>query len=947
MIQVYTHSLTNEVLMLTVKQQQEAAKAFVERWQHRGDEKQHTSRFWLDLLGNVFGIEQPTEFINFEERVMLGHTSYIDAMIPSTHVMIEQKSSNKSLHTPIKQSDGMMLTPFEQAKRYSQNLPYSERPRWIVSCNFQEFLIFDMERPNDTPESILLQNLGKEYYRLQFLVNVKEDRIQRELEISKHAGELIGRIYEQLYLQYKVNPNLTEDTIHQSINKLCVRLVFCLYAEDAGLFGTKHHFRDYLNEHKPSQVRKALLDLFRILDTPMDERSPYEEQILLDFPYVNGSLFAEVIEIPQFDEATLHILVNDGCQFDWSEISPTIFGGIFESTLNPETRRHGGMHYTSIENIHKVIEPLFLTDLKQKFHHIMSLTSLTNKDRIRRLLDLQTYMASLTFLDPAAGSGNFLTESFLSLRRLENDILRETHIDKFGSALLGFEEINPVKVSIQQFYGIEINDFAVAVARTALWIAEAQMLKETQDIIHRNIDFFPLHTFVNIHEANALQLDWQEVIAPSELHYIMGNPPFLGYGRTSPQQRKDLLSIFTDEKGKQYKGTGKIDYVAAWFYLAAKYIKDTPIQVAFVSTNSITQGEQVSSIWKPIFKNFDIVINFGWKSFQWKSESENQAGVVCVIIGFSHISSERKIKHLFSDGATIQADYINAYLHNAPLFFVDNRSTPISPSTKILLTGNRPADGGHLIIDEKDYDEFIHREPQAINYIKYLVGSDELINNKIRYCLWLVNTTPAILKSMPAVMERLRLCREDRLLGASDRQKLADTPHLFRETYNPEHYIAIPYVSSDIRRYIPLSYLDSETIPTDLLKFIPNASLYDFGILHSNVHMAWVRFVSGRLGNGYRYSIKVVYNNFPWPTPTKEQEKEISRTAQAILDARALYPDSSLADLYDTVLMPKELLQAHRANDAAVMRAYGFSLSMTEEDCVAALMKLYTELLQA
>ena len=922
--------------MLTVKQQQDAAKAFVERWQHRGDEKQHTSRFWLDLLGNVFGIEQPTEFINFEERVMLGHTSYIDAMIPSTHVMIEQKSSNKSLHTPIKQSDGMMLTPFEQAKRYSQNLPYSERPRWIVSCNFQEFLIFDMERPNDTPESILLQNLGKEYYRLQFLVNVKEDRIQRELEISKHAGELIGRIYEQLYLQYKVNPNLTEDTIHQSINKLCVRLVFCLYAEDAGLFGSKHHFRDYLNEHKPSQVRKALLDLFRILDTPMDERSPYEEQILLDFPYVNGSLFAEVIEIPQFDETTLHILVHDGCQFDWSEISPTIFGGIFESTLNPETRRHGGMHYTSIENIHKVIEPLFLTDLKQKFHHIMSLSSLTKKDRMVRLLELQTYMASLTFLDPAAGSGNFLTESFLSLRRLENDILRETHIDKTGSALLGFEEINPVKVSIQQFYGIEINDFAVAVARTALWIAEAQMLKETQDIIHRNIDFFPLHTFVNIHEANALQLDWQEVIAPSELHYIMGNPPFVGYKYATPLQKKDLESLPSDFKS--------LDYVTAWFKYASDYIKGTDIKCAFVATNSITQGEQVGKLWQHLC----IDIFFCHQSFTWISDSLNMAHVHCVIIGFTSSTNVVKEKYIFTNGMKSKVSQINGYLIEAPHILVFSRKKPLYKNAPIMNKGSQPTDGGNLLLNEDEKNDLIQALPEIEDYIRPYIGATDFINNNARYCLWLKDCPLYLLKSK-YIRPRLVKVKESRLASKKKAtQKLADTPWLFTEDRQPNSdYLLFPVVSSKNRRYVPIGPVSKASIANTNAQVLPSFNLYTFGILTSNVHMCWMRAICGRMKSDYAYSVSIVYNNFPWPTPTKEQEKEISRTAQAILDARDLYPDSSLADLYDTVLMPKELLRAHRANDAAVMRAYGFPLSMTEEDCVAALMKLYTQLVHS
>lgn len=929
--------------MLTAKQQEKAAKDFVSRWLGKGDEKQDSQRFWIDLLQNVYGIERPTEFISFEYRVQLEHTSYIDALIPDTHVMIEQKSLDKDLHKPIKQSDGQLLTPFEQAKRYAASLPYSERPRWIVSCNFSEFLVFDMERPNDAPESIFLKDLEKEYYRLQFLVDVKDSRIQKELEISKSAGELIGRIYEQLYEQYKLNPQLSDDVIHQHINKLCVRLVFCLYAEDAGLFGSKNMFHDYLNNFKPEQTRKALLELFRILDTPSDERSPYEEKALLEFPYVNGSLFTDEIEIPPFKEETLQVLLDDGCQFDWSEISPTIFGGIFESTLNPATRRSGGMHYTSIENIHKVIDPLFLNDLRNRFQSIMSLSSLPKKERNKRLRELQNYIASLTFLDPAAGSGNFLTESYLSLRRLENDILRE--ITRGLGIDLGFaeEEYNPIKVSINQFYGIEINDFAVAVARTALWIAEAQMLKETQHIIDRELECFPLHTFVNIHEANALQIDWRTVVEPTKLSYIMGNPPFLGYGLQNPDQKKDIRSIYIDANGKEIKSAGKIDYVAGWFYKAAKYINNTTIRCAFVSTNSITQGEQVTGVWKPLYDLFHINIDFAWQTFKWNSESQNQAAVHCVIVGFSSNSINKECQ-LYSEGLVKTVKSITPYLQPGTVQFIESRKMPICNTALPMTTGNRPADGGHLIIEADDYEEFISKEPHSIPYIKQFIGAKEFINNQMRYCLWLVNVSPNIIRSMPLVMERVKKCREDRLSGAADRRKLAETPTVFRETKNPDSFLLFPLTSSENRRYIPIGFLDGNYIPSNSATIIENADLYDFGILTSNVHMAWMRTVCGRLESRYRYSKDIVYNNFPWPKPTEQQKLKIEKIAQAILDARALYPDSSLADLYDSVTMPPELRKAHRDNDRAVMEAYGFSTIMTEEECVAELMKLYAQL---
>ncbi|MCI6408046.1 DNA methyltransferase [Veillonella caviae] len=925
--------------MLTAKQQEKAAKDFVSRWLGKGDEKQDSQRFWIDLLQNVYGIDRPTEFISFEYRVQLNNVSYIDAIIPATHVMIEQKSLGRHLDKPIKQSDGQLLTPFEQAKRYAASLPYSERPRWIVSCNFSEFLVFDMERPNDAPESVLLENLEKEYYRLQFLVDVKDSRIQKELEISKSAGELIGRIYEQLYEQYKLNPQLSDDVIHQHINKLCVRLVFCLYAEDAGLFGSKNMFHDYLNNFKPEQTRKALLELFRILDTPTSERSPYEEKALLDFPYVNGSLFTDEIEIPPFKEETLQVLLDDGCQFDWSEISPTIFGGIFESTLNPATRRSGGMHYTSIENIHKVIDPLFLNDLHNRFQSIMSLSSLPKKERNKRLRELQNYIASLTFLDPAAGSGNFLTESYLSLRRLENDILRE--ITRGLGIDLGFaeEEYNPIRVSINQFYGIEINDFAVAVARTALWIAEAQMLKETQHIIDRELEYFPLHTFVNIHEANALQIDWRTVVEPTKLNYIMGNPPFLGARIMNEEQKADVEAIFT----RKWKNWGNLDYVCCWFKKVSDYITNTECHCALVSTNSVSQGSSVADLWGPLLED-GLIINFAYRPFIWNSESADKAHVHCVIIGFSK-NGVRSHRFIDDNGKINIVNHINPYLFDGSDILVSSRSKPYCDIPQIGI-GNKLIDNGNYLFTYDEYIDFINTEPNAKSFFKRIYGSREFINNIERYCLWLGNVKPNEIRSMPLVQARVEAVRNFRLTSKSQGTRvLAEYPtHFHVENLPHTTYIVIPKTSSENRRYIPIGFFTPEVMVTDALFIVDNANLYHFGILTSNVHMAWMRTVAGRLKSDYRYSKDIVYNNFPWPKSTEQQKSKIEKTAQAILDARALYPDSSLADLYDSVAMPAELRKAHRANDRAVMEAYGFSTNMTEEDCVAELMKLYAQL---
>lgn len=930
---------------MNIAQQQKAAKDFAAKWAGKGYEKGDSQKFWLSLLLEVFGIEHPAEYISFEDKVALDHTSFIDGFIPATKVMIEQKSLGKDLRKPIKQSDGSSLTPFQQAKRYAAELPYSSRPRWIITCNFAQFLIYDMEQPNGEPEEVLLENLEKEFYRLNFLIKQQDEHIKKELEVSIKAGQLVGKIYDILRAQY--DPSTDEQEILRSLNVLCVRLVFCMYAEDAGIFGQRNMFCDYMRAFKPEHARRALKDLFEILNTPIKNRDPYAEEILLAFPYVNGGLFAEDnIIIPRFTQEVVDLIINEAADgFDWSDISPTIFGAVFESTLNPDTRRSGGMHYTSIENIHKVIDPLFLDDLREEYAHAVAI--MQPKQRHGALQALQKKLGSLTFFDPACGSGNFLTETYISLRRMENEILTQLQKNK-GQIQLGFEEeeYDPIQVKINQFYGIEINDFAVTVAKTALWIAESQMMKETEKIVSSNMNFLPLTTNAFIHEGNALQIDWQSIIPSDKLNYIMGNPPFVGYSLQSKEQKADMLSIYVDEKGKPYKTAGKIDYVAGWYFKAAEYMQGSNIQTAFVSTNSITQGEQVAAVWKPLYDRFDIKINFAWSTFKWNSESNEKAAVHCVIVGFAPQSRNNKI--IFSSsGQWSKAENISPYIINADTTFIESRNKPIC-DTPEMTTGNRPADGGHLIIEAADYADFIKREPTALPYIKKLVGAKEFINNLPRYCLWLVGVSPSELKKMPMVMERIRKCQEDRANAPDEgRRKLADRPALFRETKNPDKFIIIPKVSSENRRYIPMGLSSGDTICSDLVFILPDTAQYHFGILESNVHMAWMRAVAGRLKSDYRYSKDIVYNNFPWPTPTDSQKEKIEKTAQAILDARALYPDSSLADLYDETLMPPELRKAHKANDRAVMEAYGFwGKVQSESECVAELMKMYQQLTQ-
>ncbi|WP_033151128.1 DNA methyltransferase [Prevotella sp. RM4] len=916
---------------MTDKQQSAAAAAFAERWKGRGYERGESQPFWIDLLSNVYGIDTPTNgFITFEDHRMVDSSNFIDGRIPSTKVLIEQKSLGKDLRKGIVQSDGSLLNPFQQARRYVVSLPVSEHPRWIVTCNFSEFLVYDMEQPNGEPEQILLENLGKEYYRLQFLVDAKNEHLRKEMEVSMQAGEIVGRIYEALLKQYDDN----SPEALRWLNILCVRIVFCLYAEDAGIF-SHDQFHDFLVTYEAKDLRRALRDLFEVLNTPKEQRSKYLQAELAAFPYTNGGLFAETIEIPQFtDELKQKLLQNASLDFDWSEISPTIFGAVFESTLNPETRRSGGMHYTSIENIHKVIDPLFLNDLRAELDEILD--EKVEKQRVRKLDAYQDKLASLTFLDPACGSGNFLTETYLSLRRLENEAIRSKYHDQ---TMIG-AFMNPIKVSIHQFYGIEINDFAVTVATTALWISEAQMMAETEKIVTFEDNFLPLKSYSNIHEGNALRTDWETVVPKSHLTYIIGNPPFVGANIMNDNQRADIRSIF----GSKWKNIGEMDYVTGWYLKATQMMHGTDIRTALVSTNSISQGEQVANLWKPLFEKEGVHIDFAHRTFRWDSEASLKAHVHCVIIGFS-CTNDKHTMTIYDNAKEHKASNINAYLMDAPNVFVESKSKPLCRVPSIR-KGNQPTDGGNLIIEAADLENFLACEPKSRKFIKRLIGSKEYINNKARYCLWLKEATPAELRQMPTVLNRIEGVRKMRESSSDEAtRRLANYPHLFRETNNPETYIVVPSVSSERRRYVPMGFLTKDTIPTNLVLIIPDATLYHFGILISNVHMAWMRAVCGRLKSDYRYSKDIVYNNFPWPIPTEEQKAKIEQTAQAILDARALYPDSSLADLYDELTMPVELRKAHQENDRAVMAAYGFPIkTTTESQCVAELFKLYQEL---
>ena len=927
---------------MTTAQQQQAARNFAAYWKDKGYEKGESQPFWLSLLRDVYGVEHPEQFIQFEEQVHLDHTSFIDGTIPATHVLIEQKGLGKDLNKPIKQSDGALLNPFEQAKRYILELPVSQHPRWVVTCNFSTFYVYDMERPRGEPEIIELANLEKEYYRLQFLVDAGNEHLKREMEVSIAAGEIVGLLYDAFYKQY-ANPE-SEHSL-KSLNKLCVRLVFCLYAEDAGIFGHHGMFHDYLKGFDTRGLRKGLVDLFRVLDTKLQDRDPYlkdDNPELAAFPYVNGGLFSdENIEIPPFTDEIRNLLLEKASEnFNWSEISPTIFGAVFESTLNPETRRSGGMHYTSIENIHKVIDPLFLDELKAELDEICA--NPVERTRTAKLRVFQRKLASLTFLDPACGSGNFLTETYLSLRRLENKILVKL---SHGQVTMYSASESPIQISISQFYGIEINDFAVTVAKTALWIAESQMMKETEKILLVPLEFLPLKTNAFIVEGNALRVDWESVVPKSKLNYIMGNPPFVGARLMGKEQKADVNTIFPG-----WKNAGNLDYVCCWYKKASDMMQGTSVRSALVSTNSVSQGESVANLWKPLF-DAGVHIDFAYRTFRWDSEAKIKAHVHCVIIGFS-VAASSTPKKLFDGDRYQVANNINGYLLDGENVFVESRSKPICNVPEIGI-GNKPIDGGFYLFEKEEMEDFIKKEPSSKKYFRPWYGSREFINQKPRYCLWLGECTPAELKAMPHCMERVKAVREYRLASPSaGTVKLADKPTRFHVENMPKgHYVVIPEVSSEKRRYIPIGYLDDSKLCSNKLRLVPRATLFIFGVLESNVHMAWMRCVCGRLKSDYDYSIKIVYNNFPWPAPTEQQKAKIEQTAQAILDARALYPDSSLADLYDELTMPPELRKAHRDNDRAVMDAYGFTKGTaartSESACVTELMKLYQKKVSA
>ena len=903
----------------------EAAKTFTDNWYEIGNEKSDTQKFWMTFLRDVFDIVKPEKFIDFEIPVPNG---FIDAYIPKTRVLIEQKSFGVDLSKKILQSDGKFLSPYEQAQRYAENLP--EMPLWIVTCNFSEFRIYKSNRID--PTIIKLRDLRYQYPRFRFLIDPNADDSPPEEKISREALNVIDKIYKAFENNYRKNH---VSDYEDELNKICTRLVFCLYAGDAHIFDSNQFF-DYLHKFSDAERNIALQNLFEVLNTPENQRKNLDND-LKSFPYVNGGLFDEKISFPEYNRNVGNPTAAIGTfnarkKFSWHEISPPVFGAMFESTFSKENRqRAGGMFYTSVENIHKVIDPLFLNDLRDEFELAKRKQI---KNRADALINLQNKIAALNFFDPACGSGNFLTETYLSLRRLENEILEELR------PLVNLPD-NPIKVSIKQFYGIEINGFAVAVAQTALWIAENQMLQETECALGKNLQALPLKNYATIKKANALREDWKK-FAPN-VDFIIGNPPFVGARMKSAEQAADIQNVFTG-----WKNIGNLDYVACWYKKSAEFMANTNVRGALVSTNSVCQGDSIGTLWKNLF-SAGIHIDFAHRTFKWLSDSENMAHVHCVVVGFSYAANDKPKIIYEGDKKTVAAN-INAYLVDGEDIFVESRPNHLQKFVPAILTGNMALDDENYRFTQEEMDEFIKREPASQKYFRSWYGADEFIKGKRRYCLYLGDVPLEEIKTMPLVAERVEAVKNYRLSSKrAGTRKIADSPTKFHFTTIPnKNFLVIPVVSSERRKYIPIGFMTPENLCSNQLNIIPSATLYHFGILTSSIHMAWVKTVAGRLKSDYRYSATVVYNNFIWKEAVGSQKRMIEKTARGILEVRADFSDWTLAKLYNEETMPDELRLAHKTNDYAVAMLYGMEKYVEDESrIVSELMKLYKEAVES
>ncbi len=892
--------------MLSWTEIETRASAFQKKWRDSsGTEKQDDQKFIQDFL-LIFGVDWQTGFPQHQIFMPNGAPNYIDYLLPG-QILIEMKSRGKSLDSA-----------HTQAMNYVQALKPEETPQLIMVCDFDQVRVFNYQKKH--PYKPFKVTELRKYVRIFRLIAGygAADEPKTEIELNTDASYKLARLHDALK-----EKNYTGHPLEVYL----VRLLFCLFADDTGIF-EKESFRKYIEDSDPtgSDLSMRLMLLFSILDTPPENRMTNLSEDLCRFRYIDGSLFREPLP-PAFFDAKMRSILLDCCDFDWTQISPAIFGAMFQGVMNPQERRELGAHYTSEENILKVIKPLFLDELEEEFERSVSTSA--------ELRAFQDKLASLTFLDPACGSGNFLIITYQHLRELEFKVLKLLH-----SNLQYDFYTDHTRVSLNQFYGIEIEDFPCEIAKVSMLLMKHLMDQEVSSHFGTNFIDFPIKDNANIVKGNALRLDWNEVVPAYKLDYILGNPPFNGARTMSPEQKADLLHVFGN-----LKNAGNLDFVTPWYKKSADMMDRNPsIQTALVSTNSIVQGDQAGILWEHLFdRGFEI--NFAYRTFKWSNAAKGKAAVHCVIVGFGKKGYSKAAKKIF-DGHEVQiVSQINQYLIDAPKIIIKSRSKPICDVPEIGI-GNQPIDDGNYLFSKTEMDEFLKSEPGSEKFFHPWYGAQEFIDRKPRYCLYLGSASPSELKKLPKIMERVKQVRQFRLSSKRESTlKIAEAPTLFQTTNIPTTtFLLIPETSSENRAYIPIGFLKPDCLASNAVRILPNATLYHFGILTSSTHMAWMRTVAGRLKSDYRYSKDIVYNNFPWPNPTPSQKEKIEQTAQAILDARERYPDASLADLYDELTMPSDLRKAHQANDKAVWEAYGKPWPLDSEPaCVAYLMKLYQE----
>lgn len=914
------------------------AQKFCREWTGRGDENQDTQRFWIGFFQEVLGADDAIQRLRFEVPVQTAasdHNGFIDVLVPSAKVVIEQKSLGIDLAKPEKRQ-GRMVTPAQQALAYAQGMPLTQQPRYIVACNFEQMWVFDREADalckKEPLFKLSLAELPKNLAAVQFLKGAGEAPTTISQAVSVEAGKIMGKLHDLAAASFN-DPDAPEN--HHALSVLMTRLMFLMFCEDAGLVAP-NAFRDYVKHFRAEGLRRGLKDLFVWLDTPDEERDEYAEDWLKVLPYMNGGLFRERTEVPPLDETFRTTLLVDGCQeFDWSGVSPTVFGSIFEGALSHDHRRANGQHFTSPDNIHKVIDPLFLDALEADFEEAKA-KPVAGGARRKALEELHERVGSVGVLDPACGSGNFLTESYICLRSLENRILFELAGD--GQASMSFEDAGErdVLVSLKNFHGIELEDFACCVARTALWIAEKQADIDTAKVTKRVYQELPLRDYEGITCANALRVDWNDTVPASEVDFVIGNPPFIGYSNLTEDQKRDRADIFG-------KAGGVLDYVACWYEKAVDFTRGTHARCAFVSTNSICQGQQVEPLWKSLFDD-GVHVDFAHQTFVWNSQASDEAHVHVIIVGFSREAAGPRL--LFDrDGNVREVEHINGYLSPSPDAFVARRAKPLC-NVPPMVRGCQPTDNGNLLLTQEERDDLLRCEPGAEPYIKPFSMGAEFINGVPRYCVWMDGFDPAVLAKLPRLRERVQRVREFRLASKkAATQKKAATPWLFDEVRPPkgDSYIALPAVSSGRRRYIPIGFVTNGMIPGNKIYYVDNGNLYQFGVLASQFHNAWVRQVAGRLKSDYNYSNTIAYNNLVWPDASLELRERVEECAQAVLDAREAHSEATLADMYnpDNDFLFPDLIAAHAALDAAVEAAYGVDFRGDEELIVAHLFDLY------